>query len=435
MSLPSKALTMTSRSGFALRLLSSLSSRNRLAATSTASTTWSTAAFAAARFAGLVTTTLSKPPRALPSTAATAGPLTPGVPRAAVPGPARGSCRRLSAREAAGSPESGPTRRSDTPNRRAGYFPETAQRTTCARHIRCGRPTSLRLAKPGHHRAARTCRGRELRLENAQGRLQESDGTVRMATRATAFDHRRPAMQLGQVSEIGLPAGQAGRGRRQAPQAEEARPALRCAFVGQVLNDPGRDIERVCRLIKDADHAATKGSAGRTQPFRVEGHCASLACGDPAAEIAAQEHGACCAADPPGKRQHLIDGGSTGDLDYARPGDGAAHRQKDGARGSVDTKRTKPGIASTGDERSVGQALHVLDQGRVAVHALLERPRRYCSWSRDARIHKIDGGGLLARNVAGRRWKYPRPPGFGCGALGQGARQRHHRRAVRLTNI
>jgi len=76
----------------------------------------------------------------------------------------------------------------------------------------------------------------ELGFEDCQGRLQKCDSAVRVAACAAAPYHRRPPVQLRQVSVVGLPSRQAGGRSGQAAQPEEAGSALGGAFVGEVLH-------------------------------------------------------------------------------------------------------------------------------------------------------------------------------------------------------
>jgi hypothetical protein len=99
-------------------------------------------------------------------------------------------------------------------------------------------------------------------------------------------------------------------------------------------------------------------------------------------------------------KYEIAQGGAEGDLLDASAGDGAVQRHERGARCVDRPHRAKPVGAEPGDEREVGQRLHVLDKGRRAAEPALEGIRGLRRRSCRAAAQRLQQCRLLAGDEA-----------------------------------
>ena len=222
------------------------------------------------------------------------------------------------------------------------------------------------------------------------------------------------------------------------PQAEHAGPALRGALAGHEVEDPGRRPDAALVARHDVDDAAAEARPGAPQDRGIEGRAPRRVAGDPAAEVAAEQHGAAggLRARVPGELPERGADLDLGDAGARRP----AHGHERRAGGLRAAGAAVPGLPGTGDQGDVRERLDVLDEGRPAVDAALEGSRRDRRGPRVALVHVVDRGRLLARDVPlGRGDQLDGDarvePGPASRPLGQRTRDGGPGGAVRLADV
>lgn len=160
------------------------------------------------------------------------------------------------------------------------------------------------------------------------------------------------------------------------------------ALRREVRHDPGGGIDATGILGEKMDHAAAKGEAASPQGLRLERQPPNLVDCRPSTKVAAEQDRRNRPGQAAGGRRDVGEDGVALDLLDTRVPDRAAHGHQ-----------TSGFFHAAGDQRRDGQALDVLHQGRTAVDAPFEGPRRSGRRPGIASVDEVDGCRLLPGHV------------------------------------
>ena len=184
--------------------------------------------------------------------------------------------------------------------------------------------------------------------------------------------------------------------------ADPARDALAARLVAEELGDPAERIDHVGGLVEGHDDAGAEGRADRAR--RLEGQRrVERVRADEDARRAAEQHGLeiAAAGDAAGELEQLPQRRPELDLVDAGSGDVAADAEELRARRALRADRpVGVGAAVVGeDEQDVDERLDVVDRGRLAEQADLDRERRLVAGLATLALDRFEQRGFLAADV------------------------------------
>ena len=221
------------------------------------------------------------------------------------------------------------------------------------------------------------------------------------------IDASRIAWPISRSSASSSSRGRTARAGRQPRQqllladaADPARDALAARLVAEELGDPAERVDEVGGLVEDHDHARAERRAGGPRRLERERHVERVRADEDARRAAEQDRPDRPAArHAAGQLDQVAQRRPELDLVDARPRDvaGQAEQLRPGRALGADPGERLAALEH--DERHVGQRLDVVDDGRLAEQADLDRERRLVARLAALALDRLEERRLLAADV------------------------------------
>ena len=230
-----------------------------------------------------------------------------------------------------------------------------------------------------------------------------------MMARAATRDQRRPALDVGDVAAAGAAIGDR---RVASPIARRpwthgphwpALSAAMNAMISAVAVTPQPSVGRSPTIPQP------NVSPRSVHHRRVEGHVPDVADAAPTCRNSRRGRRPRSGAASPPAAKHLAERRAELDLADALGRHGTGDRDERRPAGRAAAGRSVPVVAAAGDQRRIGQALHVLDERRGAADAGSDMRGGVVVGRASPVVDVVDGRRRLARDIADRRLDEPDP--------------------------